>query len=218
MSDHTHVFCPGCREDSDRLAALRDEIMTLQVVGAAVDLSYRRADATARAQLAEEMEARRSEREATTRLAESQHRYVAQVKQRDQQLAALREARQAAVLALDSDCMSLCDSNTSSAPCSCWPDRIDRTRRALLAPPAAEGGAGEPWERVASVIEWCLHEIEESPPTTLPTRQQRARAAYSAINSYCQEAGYESQPAHDWSDTLPDSARRESRKTAPGGG
>jgi hypothetical protein len=117
MSDHTHVFCPGCREDSDRLAALRDEIMTLQVVGAAVDLSYRRADATARAQLAEEMEARRSEREATTRLAESQHRYVAQVKQRDQQIAALREL------------FSLENTTDDDGQCiSCWTDIGDPER------------------------------------------------------------------------------------------
>ena len=68
------------------------------------------------------------------------HATRAQLAERDQQIAALREARQAALLALDADCMALCDSNTSSAPCSCWPDRLDRARRALLAPPAGEGG------------------------------------------------------------------------------
>ena len=66
------------------------------------------------------------------------HATRAQLAERDQQIAALWEARQAALLALDADCMALCDSNTSSAPCSCWPDRLDRARRALLATPAAD--------------------------------------------------------------------------------
>ena len=69
------------------------------------------------------------------------HATRAQLAARDRQIAALWEARQAALLALDADCRALCDSNTSSAPCSCWPDRLDRARRALLAPPAATASA-----------------------------------------------------------------------------
>ena len=142
------TYASDVRELLDMLAAERAARQAAEQAVKTVWSQFRFQDAAkataqaelhaALAQLAEERAARLLELEATTRLAESQHRYVELAEQRNQQIAALREARQAALLALDADCMALCDSNTSSAPCSCWPDRLDRARRALLETPAAD--------------------------------------------------------------------------------